>query len=77
MTDFSQGQRKSLAKTGAAMPGGRYPIRNQSDLKNAQQAVGRTAPEGRPAVRAHIRKRAKALGISSALSQHIRGALGK
>jgi hypothetical protein len=54
MTDFSQGQRKSLAKTGAAMPGGRYPIRNQSDLKNAQQA----------------------LGISSALSQHIRGALG-
>lgn len=46
-----------------SMPGGRYPIRNTSDLKNAERAVGRTPPAGRPAVKAHIAQRAKALGV--------------
>jgi hypothetical protein len=65
-TDFTTKQRKHLAKTGAAMKGGRYPIRNAQDLANAKQAVGRTPPSGRPAVKAHIRERAKALGIGTA-----------
>lgn len=61
---FSRKKRKKDAASGAAMPGGRYPIENAEDLKNAQRAIGRTPPSGRAAVRAHIRKRAKALGIS-------------
>lgn len=62
--DFSQSRRKKLAKSGAAMPGGRYPIVNREDLKNAEQAIGRTSPSGRAAVRKHIHERAKALGVS-------------
>ena len=63
---FTTDQRKALAKTGEAMPGGRFPIRNASDLANAIQAVGRASggEEGRDAVRRHIIKRAKALGLS-------------
>jgi hypothetical protein len=62
--EFKASARKKAAKAGAAMKGGRYPIYNRKDLKNAQRAIGRTPPSGRAAVRAHIRKRAKALGIS-------------
>lgn len=39
--EFSEKQRKSLAKKKEAMPDGSFPIRNTSDLKNAIQAVGR------------------------------------
>lgn len=49
-------------KPGISMRGGRYPIRNATDLEHAERAVGRTPPAGRPAVEAHIRDRAKALG---------------
>ena len=63
-TDFTTKQRKHLASTGAAMKGGRYPIRNAQDLANAKQAIGRTPPSGRSAVKAHIRKRAMDLGLS-------------
>jgi hypothetical protein len=66
-TDFTAKQRKRLAGTGAAMKGGRYPIRNAQDLANAKQAVGRTAPSGRSAVRAHIASRARSLGLSGLL----------
>jgi hypothetical protein len=59
---FSAEQRRSLAKTGAAMPDGSFPIRNCSDWQNARQAVGRAAPSKRAAVRAHIAKRGRALG---------------
>lgn len=62
---ISRSKRKKDAKKGVAMPGGRYPIENAKDLKNAKRAIGRTPPSGRAAVRAHIRKRAKALGIST------------
>lgn len=60
-------QRDKATKDGAAMPGGRYPIRNESDLANAIRAVGRAGgPEGteadRDAVRRHIISRAKTLG---------------
>lgn len=42
------------------MPGGRFPIRNASDLSNAKHAFGRA--KDKPAVRAWINKRAKSLG---------------
>jgi hypothetical protein len=58
--DFSQGKRRSLAKSGDAMPGGSFPIENRSDLANAKQAIGRAKNPG--AARAHINERAKALG---------------
>ena len=59
--EFTQSKRKQLAKTGAAMPGGGFPIVNKSDLANARQAIGRA--KNPSAARAHIRNRAKALGV--------------
>jgi hypothetical protein len=60
--DFSQKQRKKLAKTGAALPGGGFPIVNKQDLKNAERAIGRAGNPG--AAKAHIRERAKALHVN-------------
>lgn len=61
-------ERKAAESSGAAMPGGRYPIRNEADLRKAIRAVGRAGgPDGseedRDEVRRHIIKRAKALGL--------------
>lgn len=59
--DFTDKQREDLADKGHAMPDGSFPIQNAKDLMNARQAVGRAKdPE---AAKAHIRKRAKELGI--------------
>lgn len=58
--DFSEKERKKLAKKKEAMPDGAYPIRNASDLSNAIQAFGRAKnPEK---TKAWIKKRAKELG---------------
>ena len=65
--DFNMDQRKSLAKSGKALPDGSYPIENVQDLKNAIQAIGRAGPGKRAAVMAHIKKRAAALGATSVL----------
>lgn len=61
--------RKNLARQGKAMPGGdsggRFPIRNDTDLVRAIKAVGRAkgGEAGQAKVRAFIVKRAKALGL--------------
>lgn len=57
---FSEERRSELAKGGMALPDGSYPIENESDLKNAIQAFGRA--KDKEAAKAHIMKRAKALG---------------
>jgi len=57
---FSDEQRESEAKKGNALPDGSYPIANETDLKNAIQAYGRAKDKDK--ARAHIVKRAKALG---------------
>lgn len=62
--EFSQPKRKKLAKKGSAMKDGSFPIENEKDLKNAERAIGRAHPSKRAKVRAHIRKRAAALGVS-------------
>ena len=62
--EFSAARRKKDVKKGKAMKGGRYPIENATDLANAKRAIGRTPPAGRAAVKAHIARRAKALGLS-------------
>ncbi len=54
--------RKSAEKKGDTMPGGGFPIRNKSDLKNAKQSVGRA--KNPAAARAWINKRAGQLGAS-------------
>src|SRR5581483_10273376 len=62
---FTADERKAAAKSGAAMPDGSFPIENKSDLENAIRAVGRAS---NPAVaKAHIKKRAKALGATASL----------
>lgn len=65
-------QRKSLAKSGVAMPDGSFYIRKESELSDAIKAVGRATPNAgesdtarRNAVRRHIIKRAAALNLSS------------
>lgn len=58
--DFSEKERKKLAKKKEAMPDGSFPIRNTSDLKNAIQAIGRAKDPDK--AKAWIKKRAKALG---------------
>ena len=45
-----------------ALPDGSYPIRDVGDLKNAIQAFGRA--KNKPAVKRHIKKRARALGAA-------------
>jgi hypothetical protein len=63
--DFTSEQRKAAAKSGAAMSDGSFPIENKSDLENAIRAVGRASDPA--AAKAHIRKRAKAMGAMEML----------
>lgn len=58
-------EREELAKRGAAMPDGSYPIASEQDLRNAIHAFGRA--KNKEAVRQHIIKRAKALGLTRLL----------
>lgn len=67
-------KRDRAESSGAAMPGGRYPIETEADLAKAIKAVGRAGgPEGteadRKAVRRHIMKRARALGKADMIPQ--------
>lgn len=50
------------------MADGSFPIRNRSDLARAVQALGRASNPD--AVKAHIRKRAAALGATAWLKEH-------
>lgn len=65
--DFSTEQREKLAASGAAMPGGGFPIKSLGDLKNAIRAIGRAHDPS--AAKAHIIKRAKALGAEKELPE--------
>ena len=63
---FSAEQRRDAASSGAAMPGGRYPIENKDDLQNAIHAIGR-GKGSHADIKAHIISRAKSLGASDML----------
>lgn len=63
--NFTQNRRETLAKSGAAMPDGSYPIENADDLRNALLAFGRA--KDKPKAKAHITKRANALKMSAKL----------
>lgn len=58
-------ERERLADRGAALPDGSYPIANKGDLRNAIQAYGRA--KNKAATKAHIIRRARALGASDML----------
>jgi hypothetical protein len=62
---FSEEDRKKLAKSGAALPGGGFPIKTVEDLKNAVRAIGRAKDPA--AAKAHIISRAKSLGATKEL----------
>jgi hypothetical protein len=66
--EFSTEQRKKLAKTGAAMKGGGFPIESEQDLKNAIHAIGRA--KNPAAAKAHIKTRARALGKTELLPEN-------
>lgn len=59
---YDAAARKRMARTGAALPDGSFPIASCSDAKNARQAIGRTPPGNRARVQRHISKRESALG---------------
>jgi prohead serine protease len=59
---FSAEQRRELARSGKAMPDGSFPIVNKEDLSNAIGLAGNASDPG--AARAHIRRRARALGAT-------------
>lgn len=63
--DFGASERKTDAKSGAAMPDGSFPIENGSDLSNAIQAWGRASDKA--AAARHIKSRASALGLTDKL----------
>lgn len=58
--DVSGKERQRLARSGAALPDGSFPIASVQDLKNAIRAIGRAKNPG--AAKAHIKRRARALG---------------
>jgi hypothetical protein len=58
--DVSMKEREKLAEKNKALPDGGFPIANEADLKNAIRAVGRA--KNPAAAKAHIKRRAKALG---------------
>ena len=61
---ISADEREKAAKSGAAMPDGSYPIRNVDELKAAIHLAGH-GKGSQAEIRAHIRKRAAALGQSA------------
>ena len=59
---FSDDKRQQMAAAGTALPSGGYPIENEEDLRNAIRAYGRASAGERGQVKAHIMRRARALG---------------
>lgn len=63
--EFSIDERAKLAKKGAAMSDGSFPIRNSTDLKHAIDDWGRAG--SKPTVKEHIIQRAKDLDLTGSL----------
>jgi hypothetical protein len=58
----SRAARARAQTSGQAFRNGRYPIRNVADLRKAIQAFGRATDADKPALKAFIKARARALG---------------
>lgn len=62
---YSKADRDEMAKSGAAMPDGSYPIADKEDLHDAIHAVGRGRHASHDAIRRHVIARADALNLSA------------
>lgn len=71
--EVSTKERKKLADEGNALPDGSFPIDNVEDLKNAIQAIGRAKDPAK--AKAHIKKRARALGHPELIPEDWSGAV--
>jgi len=67
--DFTAAQRRKMAASGEAMPDGSYPIPSKAYLRKAIRAVGRGSGDHN-AIRRHILKRARALGLESMVPEN-------
>ncbi len=66
---YTQSDRDRMARSGAAMLDGSYPIADEDDLHKAMHAVGRGRHASHDAIRRHIIARAQALRLSSAIPE--------
>lgn len=66
---YHKADRDAMAKSGAAMPDGSYPIADQDDLHKSIHAVGRGRHASHDAIRRHILARADVLGLSSLIPE--------
>lgn len=71
MADFSESERRLLAKQGKAMKDGSFPIRNKADLKNAIHLAGNA--KNPAAARRHIIRRAIAIGARDMIPSSWKG----
>lgn len=70
---YSADDRKDMAASGEAMSDGSYPIKDADDLDKAIHAVGRGKNNSHAAIRAHIKRRAKAMGLTDKLPEEWTG----
>jgi hypothetical protein len=70
--DYSSDERGEMAKSGEAEDDGSYPVKTKADLEHAIEAYGRSKDKAK--TKAHIEKRAKALGATDALPEDWDGA---
>ncbi len=68
MATFTEAERRRLAKTGAAMPDGSFPIVDKASLDAAIHLVGRAHDPA--AAKRHIIRRARALMLKHELPLH-------
>jgi hypothetical protein len=73
--DYSTADRKRMARSGQAMPGGGFPIDSVASLKNAIQSIGRA--KNPDAAKAHIKRRAKALGREDLIPDNWKSAIAE
>lgn len=65
--DYSEDERTEMAGKGEALPDGSFPIKDETDLKNAIKAYGRAKDKEK--AKKHIEARAKALGKEDLLPE--------
>ena len=66
--DYNTAARRRMAESGAAMPDGSFPIANRTDLENAIRSIGRASNPA--AAKEHIKRRARALGLTELLPEN-------
>jgi hypothetical protein len=68
--DYPAETRRRMARSGAALPDGSFPIADCKDASDAIRSIGRAAPGKRDRARAHIRKRVRSLGCSGPIYEN-------